>query len=104
MEDLFAKEDYATKDSRIKNAIQLDSEISKCISEYMSEEVVKQFNDSCNYPSPEIALHEGLPIYTQDFSCGGITLHDGYRLTTNQPQSSLFKIHVFDFYTCREMS
>ena len=26
------------------------------------EEVVKQFNDSCNYPSPEIALHEGLPI------------------------------------------
>ena len=59
------------------------------------EEVVKQFNNSCNYPSPEIVLHEGLPTYTQDFSCGGITLHDGYRLTTNQPQDSLFKVHVF---------
>jgi len=46
VEDLFAKEDYATKDSRIKNAIQLDSEISKCISEYMSEEVVKQLQNA----------------------------------------------------------
>ena len=46
VEDLFAKEDYATKDSRIKNTIQLDSEISKCISEYMSEEVVKQLQNA----------------------------------------------------------
>ena len=46
LEDLFAKKDYATKDSRIRNAIQLDSEITECISGYMSEDVAKKLQDA----------------------------------------------------------
>jgi crotonobetainyl-CoA:carnitine CoA-transferase CaiB-like acyl-CoA transferase len=46
LEDLFAKKDYATKDSRRRNAIQLDSEITECISGYMSEDIAKKLQDA----------------------------------------------------------
>ena len=57
------------------------------------EEVVKQFNNSCNYPSPEIVLHEGLPTYTQDFA-------KNVKLLIEKEQTGLFNM-VCSGYTSR---
>ena len=59
------------------------------------DEVVKQFNGLCDYPLQKAIEGSSILHYAHDFSCGGITLYDGYRLTTDQPQRSLFKVHVF---------
>ena len=50
--------------------------------------------DSCVHP-PIVTENGDLSRYSEDFSCGGVTIANGLRLTANQPKQPSLTVHVF---------
>ena len=58
------------------------------------EKELADLGDNCDYP-PIVTESGSLSRYAEDFSCGGVTVLDGLRLTLHQPANPSQVVHVF---------
>ena len=58
------------------------------------EKELTDLGDNCDYP-PIVTESGSLSRYAEDFSCGGVTVLDGLRLTSHQPANPSQVVHVF---------
>lgn len=58
------------------------------------EKQLSEAGDSCHHP-PIVTDGGNLSRYKEDFSCGGVTVLNGLRLTSGQPENPSQVVHVF---------
>ena len=58
------------------------------------ERNLDRLGESCVQP-PIVTESGDLSRYSEDFSCGGVTIANGLRLTANQPEQPSLTVHVF---------
>ena len=78
--------------SRVYEAISPESQYQHRLQQQISQERLE--DSSCKSP-PIITDSGNLSRYSEDFSCDGITIQDGLRLTVDSPVNPSKTIHVF---------
>ena len=58
------------------------------------EKELAEVGDGCRHP-PIVTESGNLSRYAEDFSCGGVTVLNGLRLTSGQPEKPSQLVHVF---------
>ena len=79
--------------SRAYEAISPESQYQHRLQQQISQEALQ---DSSSCKSPPIVTDSGnLSRYSEDFSCDGVTVKDGLRLTVDTPVNPSKTIHIF---------
>ena len=84
---------FAEVVSRAYEAFSPESQYQHRLQQQINQET-SQDSSSCEVP-PIVTDSGNLSRYSEDFSCDGVTIQDGLRLTLDSPVNSFKTVHVF---------